>query len=86
MTLHRTILALVSLAAFARPARAQQSCESLASLTLRGIRITSAVSVLAGDFTVPGSATGAKVQVPAFCRVAATIDKEVRIELWMPQH
>lgn len=85
MTLHRTILALATLSASACPAWAQQSCESLSSLSLRAIRITSAVSVPAGDFTLPGSASGAKVQVPAFCRVAATVDKEVRIELWMPQ-
>jgi feruloyl esterase len=52
---------------------------------MRGITITSAVSVPAGSFTLPGAAAGTTVQVPAFCRVAATVDREVRMELWMPR-
>jgi len=52
---------------------------------MRAITITSAVSVPAGSFTLPGAASGAKVRVPAFCHVAATVNKEVRIELWMPR-
>ncbi len=84
MTLHRKILALAVLSA-ACPAWAQRSCESLASLSTRGFTITSAVSVPAGSFTLPGAVSAAKVQVPAFCRVAATVSKEVRIELWMPR-
>ena len=85
MTLRQTFLALAALAA-ACPAWAQQSCEALTSVPMRGITITSAVSVPAGPFALPGAAaTAPKVQVPAFCRVDATIDKEVRIELWMPR-
>jgi feruloyl esterase len=82
MTIRRTILAL---AALASPAWPQQSCESLASLPVRGISITSVVSVPAGAFKLPGPASAATVQVPAFCRVAATVNKEVRMELWMPR-
>ena len=49
----RTMLALGTLLA-ACPAGAQQSCESLATVPLRGIAITSAASVPAGSFTLPG--------------------------------
>jgi feruloyl esterase len=80
----RAFLALAVFCA-ASPATAQQSCENLASASIRGIAIESAVSVAAGPFTVPGSANASRVQVPAFCRVMATVDKEVRFELWMPQ-
>ena len=67
------------------PAWAQRPCEGLTSLPMRGLTITSAVSVPAGAFALPGAANAAKVQVPEFCRVAATVGKEVRIELWMPR-
>lgn len=80
----RAILALAALTA-ASPALAQQACETLTSASMRGITIESAVSVPEGSFTVPGSPNSAKIQVPAFCRVAASVDKEVRFELWMPQ-
>lgn len=63
----------------------QQPCERLASVSIPGITISSAVAVAAGPFTVPGAGTGATVHVPAFCRVAATVGKEVRLELWMPR-
>jgi feruloyl esterase len=62
----------------------QQNCESLTSLKLPALTITSAVSVAAGPFTIPGGRGNSTIQAPAFCRVAATIEKEVRIELWMP--
>ncbi len=54
-------------------------------MAIRGVTITSAASVTAGSFTLPVATPGATVQVPDFCRVAATVDKEVRIELWMPR-
>lgn len=84
MTARHTILALAVLGA-ACPGWAQQSCESLASMAIRGVTITSAASVTAGSFTLPVATPGASVQVPDFCRVAATVDKEVRMELWMPR-
>jgi feruloyl esterase len=84
----RIFLALSALSA-ASTAWAQQSCESLQNAAMLGIAITSAVSIPAGSFTLPtGGAPGGPaptVQAPAFCRVAATVGKEVRIELWMPQ-
>jgi feruloyl esterase len=80
----RFLLAVAAFS-FARLASAQQTCESLASLSLPQITITSAVAVPAGPFTLPGGRGNNAVQAPAFCRVAATIEKEVRIELWMPK-
>lgn len=89
MNERRTLLLIAALSV-ACPAWAQQSCESLASLPIHGITITSAASVPAGSFRLPqsaapGSASAAAVQVPTFCRVAATVGREVRLELWMPQ-
>src|ERR1700724_2633195 len=84
MTSIRIVLAISALSV-ASKAWGQQSCESLASLKLPSITITSATSVAAGPFTVPGGRGNDTVQAPAFCRVAATIEKEVRIELWMPK-
>jgi feruloyl esterase len=75
---------LVLLAVFVlSPLAAQQNCARLTSLSIRGLTITSAVSVPAGSLKIPSGAN-AQVQVPEFCRVAATFDKEVRMELWMP--
>src|SRR5580692_8039204 len=87
MTARRTILAFAALSA-AWPAWAQQNCERLATVTIPGVTITSAASVPAGSFSLPGGpppAGPATVHVPAFCRVVATVNKEVRMELWMPQ-
>ena len=70
------------------------TCESLQALLLPNTTITLAQSVAAGGFsspaTGPGGAqpTAAFKQLPAFCRVAATLrpstDSDVRIEVWMP--
>jgi feruloyl esterase len=84
MAFIRTMVAMAFVSA--GMAWGQQSCEKLAALKLPNITITSAVSVPAGPFTVPGGRGNNAIQVPAFCRVAATVEKEVRIELWMPQN
>ena len=84
MTL-RTTLALLAFTAAATPGWAQQSCEKLATTPFRGMTITSATSVPAGSFTLPGNgARAATAQVPAFCRVAGVVGAEVKFELWMP--
>ena len=80
MTARRKILA-VAIASAACPAWAAQSCENLASVPMPGIIITSAASVSAGSFKLPGAASAPPVQVPAFCRVAATVNRGVRMEL-----
>jgi feruloyl esterase len=83
--------AIVALAVPALPAKAA-SCESLSSLALKGGTITSAESIAAGTFQQPGGRGGrgnaAFANLPAFCRVAATLkpssDSEIKIEVWLP--
>jgi feruloyl esterase len=63
------------------------SCESLASLSLSHTKITMAEEVTGGSFKAPG-ANNPMGNLPAFCRVAATLtpssDSDIRIELWLP--
>jgi feruloyl esterase len=68
-------------------------CESLSNLKLPDTTITLAQSVAAGAFA-PAAAGGRGgggnqfANLPAFCRVAATIrpssDSEIKVEVWMP--
>ena len=80
----------------AAPARAA-SCESVASLSLPDATITIAQTVPAGAFTMPasynppalmGSIPVSFSDLPAFCRVAATLkptaDSDIKIEVWLP--
>src|SRR5665213_2321987 len=70
------------------------TCESLASLGLPNATITLAQPVAAGEFTPPGKTAGgppptvAYKDLPAFCRVAATLkptsDSDIKIEVWLP--
>ncbi len=57
-------------------------------MKIDGVTITSASPVDSGTFTPPG-ATSAIVNLPPFCRVAATLrptpDSNIKIELWMPE-
>ena len=74
-------------AAALRPVSAvPRSCESLAQLALPNAKITIAQTVAAGEFT-PLGRTALK-DLPAFCRVAATLnpstDSDIRIEVWFP--
>jgi feruloyl esterase len=92
------VLAVLAKAALApTPVDAAASCESLASLTLPGTRVTSAQSVAAGAFTIPGAGRGGRgaaqldealKSLPAFCRIEATLepssDSDIKIEVWMP--
>jgi feruloyl esterase len=71
-------------------APATGSCDGLMSLALPGAKVTSAQTVAAGTFSVPGAARQNPVfkQLPEFCRVAATLtpsaDSRIGMELWMP--
>jgi feruloyl esterase len=72
-------------AAFAAP------CESLSSLKLPDTTITLAQTVAAGAHApAAGRGRGGNqyADLPAFCRVAATVrptsDSEIKIEVWMP--
>ena len=70
----------------------QTPCERLKSLSLPNTTITAAESIPAGPYLPLGLPAGAaqyaKIQVPAYCRVAAVLtpssDSHIEIELWMP--
>ena len=87
-TLFFALLSFMAL--FANTASAQRSCESLTSLALTNVTITSATSIAAGAYKPP-SAPGQPApseDMPAFCRVAGvakpTSDSEIKFELWLP--
>ncbi len=81
---------------FASSAMAAQPCESLSSLKLQNTTVTAAEAVAAGAFAPPANAGGRGkgrggnpyANLPAFCRVTATIkpssDSDIKMELWMP--
>ncbi|MBQ03042.1 MAG: tannase/feruloyl esterase family alpha/beta hydrolase [Acidobacteria bacterium] len=58
------------------------SCATLASLALPQTTITLAQAVPAGEFTPPGA--NRPIDVPAFCRVAATTEPAINFEVWLP--
>jgi len=68
------------------------TCDSLKSLTLPQTTIDSVQVIAAGAFTQPGGRAGrggnAFADLPAFCRVAATLkpssDSDIKIEVWLP--
>ena len=65
----------------AQPAQ-PASCAALAGLALPETAIRLAEAVPAGAFTPPGAAR--PLEVPAFCRVAATSAPAVNFEVWLP--
>jgi feruloyl esterase len=77
-------------AAPAAQAQTGASCQSLASIALPHAKITAAERVEAGAFSAPGASTQSPAfkQLPAFCRVAATLtpspDSHIEMELWLP--
>ena len=88
----KTVFALLAGAVLvnAGTAAAAPSCEDLAKLALPNTTITLAQSVAAGAFTAPGGRGGGNpfADLPAFCRVAATLkpsaDSDIKIEVWLP--
>ncbi len=81
---------LVILVLLSAPASFAASCESLASLGLPNVTVTSVESVAQGDFVLSGGRGGDRriTDLPAFCRVLAILtpspDSNIRTELWMP--
>ena len=85
---------LFATAMYGRASAAAASCDTLASLTLANTTITSAQLVAAGEFRLPANPGGGGPplaradDLPAFCRVAATLkpsaDSDIKIEVWMP--
>ncbi|MGB9120007.1 MAG: TonB family protein [Candidatus Angelobacter sp.] len=89
--LAQTCLLTLVLILLAMPGSASAAtCESLAALNLPDTTITLAQPVDAGAFIPPGAnVPPASVKnLPAFCRVAATIkparDSEIKMEVWLP--
>jgi feruloyl esterase len=71
-----------------------QTCETLTTAKLTGGTITMAQTVAAGAFAPPAAPGGrgggpSYADLPAFCRVAATLkptaESEIKIEVWMPE-
>jgi feruloyl esterase len=86
-------LIIIIVATFTALPLAAASCDSLASLALPDAAVTSAQVVAAGAFTAPGGRgtardAGAYKDLPAFCRVSATLkpssDSDIKIEVWLP--
>ena len=73
----------------ALPALAQLPCEHLASLKLAGVTVTAADTIAAGAYKTQ-EPPNAIVNVPAFCRVAATLhptaDSSIGVEVWLPEN
>jgi feruloyl esterase len=91
----RSTTFLFTIAAFATvPVFSASTCASLTGLKLNSTAITTAETVAAGAFTSPLPAPKGKQppsfrNVPAFCRVAATLtpvpDSEIKVEVWLPE-
>ena len=65
------------------------TCESLSTAKLTNATVTSAQSVAAGGMAQTGGRGGAALaDLPAFCRVAATLtptkESDIKIEVWLP--
>jgi len=76
-------------AIFTATRAAAAPCESLTSLALPHTTITLAEDLSRGTFTPPDGPPGRAItNLPAFCRVAATLkptpDSDIRIEVWLP--
>ena len=71
---------------------AAATCESLKSVSLANVTITTAENVPAGPFVQPGGGGGAPTQaaepIPAHCRVKLVLkpssDSNINAELWLP--
>jgi feruloyl esterase len=74
----------------AAPAHGATACEKLSAMTLPNATIDSAQLVAAGVFVQPDGrgATTTLANLPAFCRVTATLtpgsDSDIKTEIWLP--
>src|SRR5262245_9934740 len=91
--LRTTVFSLSAAVLFGAPALAAVPCQSLATFKLSNATITLAQTVAPGAFTPPagrgrGGGANPYANLPAFCRVAATLkpssDSDIKIEVWMP--
>jgi len=71
-----------------RASAAPATCDSLAQFKIDSGEVTAARAVPAGPFTVQGFMGTREVNLPAFCRVTATLrptsDSDIHIEVWLP--
>src|SRR5581483_1582519 len=92
---HACVCAVVTLACLAASPVHAATCDSLAALALKDAKVTSAQLVPAGQFTPPNARAGGEgpranpyKDLPAFCRVAATLtpssDSDIKVEVWLP--
>ena len=94
MAMVLTSSALFAVAAAARAGTPAQNpadaamCEALGSLALPYTTITAAERVAAGGYRPPAGDAEAFSDLPAFCRVAATVrptpQSDIKMEVWMP--
>src|SRR5215831_3323929 len=66
------------------------ACSSLLKLSLPQTTITTAQEIPAGEYTPPagggfGPGGGRLSDLPAFCRVALTVQPQIHIEIWLPK-
>jgi feruloyl esterase len=82
----------LTLALASVPLTAAVPCEKLTALSLPDTSITVAQVVPAGTFLPPGTTGGRAINaykdLPAFCRVEATLkpssDSDIKVEVWLP--
>jgi feruloyl esterase len=84
------LLMMIGLTIHPTTEQAATTCEGLAKLSLPNTTITMAQTVAAGAFTPPpGGRGGTFNDLPAFCRVLATLkpssDSDIKMELWLPE-
>src|SRR6185312_2880539 len=81
----RPLLVLAAMAVAAAPSYAQSACEKLTTAHFPFITITLATEHPGGPFVMPNAnPNAAPVTLPAFCRVAGIVGKELRFEVWLP--
>jgi tannase/feruloyl esterase len=92
VTVHRFVLAVAWTVACATNVLAQElpsnACDRLKSLAMPNAKVTAAAVVPAGPFRCDWCTADQTVDVPASCRVTAsmksTTDSDIEMELWIP--
>src|SRR5688572_4410360 len=84
----RLLTFCTALTAGAAASASAATCESLLTLRLANTTITSAQASVPGPLTVSGPNPDVLRNLPAFCRVTATLtptpDSDIKVEVWLP--
>src|SRR5688572_657206 len=84
----RLLTFCTALTAGAAASASAATCESLLTLRLANTTITSAQASVPGPLTVSGPNPDVLRNLPAFCRVTATLkptaDSDIKMEVWLP--